>query len=586
MVINKNFISIRTKLVVVISVLIIMTNIIVGVFSFYTAKVELEKSGKIILKNGVKMILEAIELKQNEVDKGFITLDVAQEEIKEYMLGKKDENGQRPINKNIDLGQHGYFFVMDTKGLLLAHPAIEGQEIWEQTDRSGTEFYVVKDVIMKAQLGGDYTYYMWELPMSSEVAAKVNYAEIDPNWGWVVASSIYMSDFNKGANLILNIVIISLSVIALIASVVIYFFSRHISRPIIQITENMLSYIKDHHISNKLNISNRDETGVLAESFEYMVEELNSQIKEKEVAKERLLLLNKELENLVKKRTSELEYKNEELEVSLKKAKEAEIALSQAFDNLKETQAKLIDSEKMATIGKLVAGVAHEINTPLGIGVTIGSNVSLLVNQLQEEHRANTMTREQLEEFLIDADSNVKLLNSNISKVARLVDRFKQVAVDLYSKEMVEYDLCSDAEKAIESVKQYMNDDKYKATVNCDGITHFGYPSVYNQILTNLIMNSILHGFNEREYGHIVLNIKKDHEDIVIEYNDDGAGIDKDILDSIYEPFFTTESKNGFVGLGLHIVYNLVTQKLQGRVDCRSDSEGTEFIIRFPINMK
>ena len=584
---NKTFFSIQKKLILVIGLLLVATNLFIGILSYQTARSELEKSGKIILKNGVKMILEAIDLKQDEIDKGLITIEEAQEEIKIYMLGIKDKDGQRPINKNIDLGEHGYFFVMSREGVLLAHPAIEGQDIWEMTDRSGTEFYVVKDVIMKANQGGDYTYYMWELPRSVEIAAKVNYAEVDPHWGWVVVSSIYLSDFNKGANTILNMVLTSISISFLFSGIVIYFFSKHISVPIITISERMIAFLNNSTLYEPIFIKNKDETGILAKSFSYMSSELIKQRTEKESARNELEDLNLSLEKTVLERTKELENQNDELEVLLELQSKQEENLRVAFDNLKNTQEKLIEAEKMATIGTLVAGVAHEINTPLGIGITVSSHLNGMVKDLKERRENNKMTATDFDEFINESVDSVELLNRNLEKAAKLVDNFKQVAVDLHEEDLVEYDMCEYTHKIVETIIPSLENQNIRFIIECEGVKHYGYPGVYSQIISKLIINTISHGFKNRSKGIVIMTITSDNEYIKINYKDDGKGIEQRIIDRIFDPFFTTDHNEGRVGLGLHIVYNLVTQKLNGKIVCRSFiDKGTEFTMIIPYKIE
>jgi len=580
---NTKFFSIRTKLIVFMISLLILTNSFIGILSFQTAKNELDKSGRIILKNGVKMIFEAIELKQIEVDQGLITLEKAQEDIKIYMLGEKDNEGYRPINRNIDLGENGYFFVMDTNGILLAHPAIEGQDIWEMTDRSGTDFYVVKDVIGKAQNGGDYTYYMWELPRSEIVANKINYAEIDPYWGWVVASSIYMSDFNKGASVILDVVAFSLIAIVIITSYMVYYFSRHISIPIIEISENMKYFIENKKVDHKINIKNRDETGILADSFDYMVKELTKQVSDKEKAQNDLIELNKHLKKLVQERTYELEEKNISLEYSLENSRVIGKELSEALKKLEDTQEQLLESEKMATIGTLVAGIAHNFNTPLGITVTIGSNIDLLFDEISEKYKNKNLSEDVFNEFIVEAKDNIKLLNNNLQKSKKLIDQFKQVAVDLYSSDKIEYDLCSYTKKEIAMIKDYSNNKPISVNVKCDAVTHVGSPIAYSQVISNLLLNSVIHGFRNELAGEIVIDIIEVGNSIDIRYTDNGCGIDPSIAAKIFEPFFSTINDSSNSGLGLYIVYNLIIQKFNGHIEFNSLYEsGAEFLISFP----
>jgi methyl-accepting chemotaxis protein len=231
--------SIRTKLIIAMFLLMVISFVIVGTFTYYTAKTELDRSGEIIMMNGVNMIKEAIQLKKIEISEGLQDKESAQEEIKRFILGPMDSEGNRPINKNIDLGEHGYFFILDKDANEIAHPSIEGQNTWDTLDMSGREFFVARDIIEKALEGGGFTYYSWKYPYTERIAPKVSYAEVDPNWDWIVVASIYMEDFNHGANSIIDALTITFFISFFIGILIIFLTSRHISTPLINISKEM-----------------------------------------------------------------------------------------------------------------------------------------------------------------------------------------------------------------------------------------------------------------------------------------------------------------------------------------------------------
>ena len=267
----------------------------------------------------------------------------------------------------------------------------------------------------------------------------------------------------------------------------------------------------------------------------------------------------------------ELQHTNEEYEVSL--------------DNLKKTQTQLIESEKMASLGGLVAGVAHEINTPVGIGITGSSHFLEMTNRLKKLYDSDSMGEDDFEDYLNSSVDLAKLINLNLSKAAELVKSFKQIAVDQTSEEKRTFTLEKYLNELLLSIGNVFKGTQIEVDIKCDSnIKIYSYPGLLSQIITNLIMNSIIHGFDENKRGNISIDAKILDEDLIIVYKDDGKGIPSDNLYKIFDPFFTTNRENGGSGLGLNIIYNIITKQLDGTIKCKSNEPvGTEFFITFKI---
>lgn len=269
-------------------------------------------------------------------------------------------------------------------------------------------------------------------------------------------------------------------------------------------------------------------------------------------------------------RTIELEKANEELEVSI--------------NNLKETQNQLIESEKMASLGALVAGVAHEINTPIGIGLTGASHFKEISEKIQKLYKNNIMTQEDFEEYLKTSNELSILINSNLKRAADLVKSFKQVAVDQTSEERRNFNLLKYIEEILASIHSVTKKTNLNIIVDCDdNIEINSYPGAISQVITNLIMNSITHAYEPKQKGSLQIKISKIKNDIEIVYNDDGKGIKEEHLSKVFDPFFTTNREKGGSGLGLNIIYNIVTTKLNGTIKCKNNKKGVEFIITFKV---
>ena len=170
--------SIKQKLIMISSLLLIVPILILGATSYIVARDQLDLKGEVILQNGVRQVMQLIEAKKLEISRGEISLEDAQEEIKVMLLGPMDAEGKRPINRNIDLGEHGYFVVYGTDGTEIMHPSLEGQNVWDVEDKSGKGFKLVQESVKSAQNGGGFITYAWTLPGSERIGEKISYQEI------------------------------------------------------------------------------------------------------------------------------------------------------------------------------------------------------------------------------------------------------------------------------------------------------------------------------------------------------------------------------------------------------------------------
>lgn len=217
--------TIKIELILISSLLLIL---ILGLISYKVSRQQLEESGKLLLKNSVEMTLQEINANQRLVDEGKITLDKAQENVREYMLGKKRSDGTRPINKNINLGVNGYLLAYTQDGHEAAHPLLEGKDVWNFQDKKDGS-YIVQNQIKIGNSGGGYLTYWWAVPNSDTIAQKITYQEVDHNWKWVICAGTYMSDFNKGSNQILKNMIIVIIVLIIIGGLLVLAILKNIA---------------------------------------------------------------------------------------------------------------------------------------------------------------------------------------------------------------------------------------------------------------------------------------------------------------------------------------------------------------------
>ncbi|MCP4714115.1 MAG: hybrid sensor histidine kinase/response regulator [Deltaproteobacteria bacterium] len=289
------------------------------------------------------------------------------------------------------------------------------------------------------------------------------------------------------------------------------------------------------------------------------------------------------LEAEVKIRTEELRELNEQLE---DKVKERTIELQESLDRLKQTQEQLVQSEKMASLGGLVAGVAHEINTPIGIGVTAASHLQEQTKYFAELYAAGTLARSDFESYVNTARESSQMMLSNLNRAADLIHGFKQVAVDQSSEERRSFKIKGYVEEVLQSLRPQLGKTRHSVTVTCqEDFTVNSFPGALAQIVTNFVLNSLQHGFEDMSDGRIDISIARHDTWARMVYQDSGRGLTPETCEKIFEPFYTTKRSRGGSGLGMHIVYNLVTQTLGGTITCSSTpGNGIRFELQFSCN--
>jgi signal transduction histidine kinase len=239
--------------------------------------------------------------------------------------------------------------------------------------------------------------------------------------------------------------------------------------------------------------------------------------------------------------------------------------LQDSINSLTEAKTELVEAEKMASLGRLVAGVAHEINTPLGIAITASSLIQDSTTELKSTLDNNTVTKSGLSAYVHEIDQSIDMVQGNLKRAAILISDFKQAAVIQTDERVKTFNLF----EILQTIVAHNKTLHHKVTADVFGdkaIFITQDPDAITRIVTNLYSNSCIHGFSEQDEGHINIGISQVGELITIIYSDNGKGIKKENIEHIFEPFFTTKRGQGGTGLGMHIVYNLVTQSLKGQI--------------------
>jgi len=311
-----------------------------------------------------------------------------------------------------------------------------------------------------------------------------------------------------------------------------------------------------------------DEPAVLVLSVDITNRRLADEALKK--SEEELRRLNEELEKRVTDRTRNLEEAKTELENSL--------------EQLRRTQKELVLSEKLAALGGLVAGVAHEINTPLGIGVTASSFLEEKLTELGKKFDSDELKRSDLEKFIRTGLESSGNILTNLNRAAELIKSFKQVAADQSSEMARQFNLKVYVDEVLLSLRPKFKRTKHTVLNECASLEIYSYPGAFMQIITNLLINSLTHAFEADDEGLIRIGATVQNNELEFTFSDNGAGIPAELMDKVFEPFYTTKRNSGGTGLGLHIVFNTVTQTLDGTI--RFDSapgKGTVYTITMPL---
>ncbi|HEV7814538.1 MAG TPA: GAF domain-containing sensor histidine kinase [Janthinobacterium sp.] len=266
------------------------------------------------------------------------------------------------------------------------------------------------------------------------------------------------------------------------------------------------------------------------------------------------------------------------------KLEEQNAVLNSALTALQEAQSELVRQEKLASLGRLVAGVAHEINTPLGICVTATSHLVQELKLTREDLAAGELNEDGLNQFLDIIDQSLRIMTTNTQRAAALVRSFKQVAVDQSSDDIRSFRLRNYLDEVLLSLQPKLKGKPVQIAIDCaSDIELESFPGAVSQIVTNMVMNSLVHGFEGGAAGQIKIAARLENEHLLLDYSDDGAGMDADTLAKLFDPFFTTKRGLGGSGLGAHILYNLVAGPLGGTVKAKSQpGQGLQYHLRFP----
>lgn len=382
-----------------------------------------------------------------------------------------------------------------------------------------------------------------------------------------------MEELNAFIDRSLVLAAVVMLVTFVLATLVTIQIRSRVTQPLDKAVATIQQIAREKDYSLRLPTANLEEVDAISQAVNTMLNRIQQHITRQDKAEREASELTAELEQQVNQRTQALKEANQELLSTL--------------EQLHLYQSQLVESEKMASLGDMVAGIAHEVNTPIGLSVTASTLLQDRLVVMQEKFSEKRISTNEFERFLKDCDENLSIIYRNVTRAADLITAFKQVAVDQSSEVDREIRITDFMKDVLLSVRPRLKDDKlFPINIHVDEDLQIETkPGPLNQILGHLLTNSMVHGFDGREHGQvdITFNLREDQQLEVI-YQDDGVGVPIDIRRRIFDPFVTTKRGSGGSGLGMHLVYNLVTQVLKGSIHFFSEQEhGVEFSLLIPV---
>ena len=391
-------------------------------------------------------------------------------------------------------------------------------------------------------------------------------------------------------------------------------FAKLLTEPLQELTDQMKQLdLHDPEASKFHNMNNeRNELNVLEDAYNNLIDELIEfkdklalSQRETSLANDKLDEQNLLLEQEVARKTStlsstllrmEVQQKDmlaqqHQLEAENNRRRKTESTLITTNKDLKSSiielskaQDRLLEAEKMSSLGALSAEISHEINTPIGISITSTSYLSDIIHKLQQDINAQQLSKRTIDSFIDNAQHSVELLLSNLQRAAELIASFKQVAVDQTNDKIRLINVAKYLDEIIRSIHPKLKKTDHSVKINCDPhIEIYTHPGAIAQIIINLIINSIAHAFANINRGEMTIDIALDQQRLVILYRDNGVGVNEEQLEKLFDPFYTTKASKGGTGLGTHIIKNLIEDTLNGSIEAYSkESEGLSYHMSFP----
>ena len=381
--------------------------------------------------------------------------------------------------------------------------------------------------------------------------------------------------YNAFVNYSVTVQIATLLLIVIVAFLVAYRFGHVLSSPVQDMVLVLQGVARSRDYASRAKHCDVREYNILIDAINVLLARMQEYVVKQQQSEQQHQELNSRLEEEVGQRTAAL--------------KEANTELIQTLEKLHQFQRQIVENEKMASLGDMVAGVAHEVNTPIGLGITASTMMLDRLVVLEQQFSDKTLKASSMKRFIEEGRENLNIIYRNLNRAADLISSFKQVAVDQSSEEARDINVKQLIEETLMSLRPRLKKVTHTIHIECnESLNVVSKAGPINQILINLIMNSLIHAFEGVENGQIdIIAALTDDKKLKIIYRDNGSGIPTSIKKRIFDPFVTTKRGQGGSGLGMHLVFNLVTQALDGNIKLESEPDkGVEFTLSFPVSVK
>jgi signal transduction histidine kinase len=396
----------------------------------------------------------------------------------------------------------------------------------------------------------------------------VSYTRL-PFVDWILGANFPMSEARQPFVQALDAVRWPLVLVAMALTLAVGVTVHRLLRPIRQLSQRLLDVGEGR--AQSFDVPGSGEVAVLARAYNRMLTMLDASEAARRETEARLVQANESLERRVLERTEAIERANAEL--------------SRMLERNARMQADLVQSEKQAALGRLVAGLGHELSTPMGNALMVATGMQRKAADFGDRATDGSLSQAELQRFAAYCRDSCELVERNLSRANRLVTSFKQAAVDQIAERRRRFDLRQTIEEVMATLEHLMKFRPLKLHLAlAPGIEMDSYPGAIGQVLTNMFINAMVHAFGPDQAGDIWVSARPEGADAVrIELRDNGRGIDPAVVGKVFDPFFTTRLGQGGSGLGLYIVFNAVTGPLRGHVEVRSEpGMGTTFIVTVP----
>jgi len=495
--------------------------------------------------------------------------------------------------ENFYIGESGFMVIVDENGQLIATPKRAKDLV------SNEELNIIIDNALKnsRQYEDENPNLLRNLETTTEDGSYfVSYSKLE-NTKWYIIALVDSLALTSGTSDLIRMMVAIIAIAVAFSVALSLLFTKRLFKPIIKLSDTMKVYQSGNY-GQRIDETFRYEFEILRESYNLMADRISSDFKRisaysenLEKSKAELNTLNQELEFRVEERNTELIQANEYLEKTLAKNQETQAELiitkhelEDSLIELKDTQSKLVETEKNAALGQLLAGISHEINTPLGTALTSITYLMTMQKDLTNRFEGGQLNRSTFIEFMNDATETTKLITATLHKTIGILDRFKEITILHSERDLSQFSLL---ERVNDITQLYQERDRrIRYNISIDPATQLHAPSgLIQEILEILIENSITHGFSEGMSNKPTITIQAIviDRDLEIIYSDNGKGLEKHQESKIFEPFYTTKFGSGGSGLGLHLLYNIVSTTLKGRVDVVAiDGQSLSFKLSLP----